>query len=177
MADVVGSAIKVEIDLNEMLPERYLGSDEEGPRYGPVSLYDAIIGAATDRLVGVGEKVLRERVEVEMREAVMREVDARLPAIIEEAFAAEVETGDGFASRKVSIRELIGRRVKEQCATGRGSFNSTVLDESIRKEVDSGLQAAFREEVEAARAAIKKRMTAKAAELLAAESLREVGIR
>jgi hypothetical protein len=172
------SAITVTIDPNEQLPDRYLGTDEDGPQYGPVSLYDAIITAATQRLVGVGEKVLKELVAEQMQEAVMREVDARLPAIIEAAFNEPVETGDGFSSHRKTMRELIGDRVKQEVRpmSDRYGHDST-LSKVLREQVEKALQREFAEEVATAKATIKKRVTAKAAELLAAESLREVGIR
>jgi hypothetical protein len=178
MSKTNGNAITVTIDPNAQLPDRYLGSDEDGPQYGPVSLYDAIIRDASAKLVGVGEKVLRELVTEQMQEAVMREVDARLPAIIEAAFNEPVEVGDGFSSHKKSMRELIGDRVKQECkprATNYG--NDTTLDKTMREHVERALATEFRAEVDAAKAQIRKRLTAKAAELIAAESLREVGIR
>lgn len=171
-------AITVEIDPNAMLPDRYLGSSEDGPEYGPVSLYDAIIGAAAARLVGVGEKVLVELVREEMLEGIVREVDARLPAIIDAAFAEEVETGDGFTSQKKSLRELIGDRVKQECRAKRDSYGSrTVLDKVMCETVDRALEAELRQEVGQAKARIREKLTTKAAELLAAETLREAGIR
>jgi hypothetical protein len=170
------AAITVEIDPHAMLPDRYLGTSEDGPQYGPMSLYDAIIGEASARLVGVGEKVLRELVAERMQEAIVRELDARLPAIIEAAFNEEIETGDGFTPRKKTLRQIIGDRVKSQCKSG-DHYNRTAFDNVVREQIDHGLKQEFAAEVMVARTAIKARVTAKAAELLAAESLREVGIR
>jgi hypothetical protein len=171
-------ALTVTIDPNEMLPDRYLCSGEDGPEYGPVTLYDAIIGAASAQLVGAGQKALVELVRETMLESVQREVDARLPAIIEAAFAEEVEMGDGFSSRKVSLRQVIGERVKSECAHSRDGYgHRTVLDEVMRKQVDSALHGELKADVDAAKAQLRAALQAKAAELLAAETLREAGIR
>jgi hypothetical protein len=56
------------------------------------------------------------------------------------------------------------------------SFNRTVLDEVIREQVDHSLKEVFTADVQAGKAKLREALQAKAAELLAAESLREAGI-
>jgi hypothetical protein len=51
MSATNGDALTVQIDPKAVLPNRYLGADEDGPHYGPVSLYDAIVERAAEMLV------------------------------------------------------------------------------------------------------------------------------
>lgn len=179
MSDILNTeTITVTIDPHKPLPTHNYGQDSQGEWHdGPVTLYDAIIQAAAAQLVGVGEKVLREVVEQEIKAAVVREIDARLPAIIEAAFAEDVETGDGWSSHKTTMRELIGERVKQQVRADRHGYNDSVLVKTMREHIDNALAKEFQEEIKAAKVAVRARVTAKAAELLAAESLSAVGIR
>jgi hypothetical protein len=170
--------IKVEIDPNAELPKRYLGTDEDGPHYGPMTLYECIIAAAVDRLVGVGTKQIRELIAGRVQESVVQQVDEALKPIIAEALTAEITVGDGFSERKTSVQDAIGERVREQTRlAGKHSYNRTVLDEVIREQIDYGLKEVFTKDVAEAKAKLRKSLTDKAAELLAAESLRDVGIR
>lgn len=171
------STITVEIDPNTELPARYLGSDEDGPQYGPMSLYDCIIKAAVDRLVGYGEKAVKALVNETLQDRIMAAVDERLPGIIEAAFAEKVEVGDGWSSQQKSVRELIGDRVRDQVKIDQHGFNRTVMGEVFRSEVDRSLSEELKAEVQAAKAELRETLQRKARELLATETLWEAGIR
>jgi hypothetical protein len=178
MSEASRSTITVEIDPTTPLPDRHLGSDEDGPQYGPVSLYDAIVAAAVDRLVGYGEKSVQKLVVEEMREGIARVLDERLPGLIEAALNEEVETGDGWTSKKSSLRAIIAEQIRREIKPSKDPYDGrTTFDKVLREQVEYGITQQFSEEIAQARAAIKAKMTAKAAELLAAESLRAVGVR
>lgn len=109
-------AIKVEIDLTETIPDRYLGSSEDGPLYGPVAIIDAIVDAAATKLVADGDKALRKLVATAMEERVAALLDAELPGIFEKALNDPVEISDEWGGRKKSktLSQIIGERARAQ---------------------------------------------------------------
>jgi hypothetical protein len=172
-------AITVEIDPTTELPSGYLGSDEDGAQYGPVTLYDAIVDTAAKYLVEKGGKDLRKVVAELVEQRVTEMIDAELPAIFEAALNEPLEVTDEWGGRKASktLREVIAERAREQMKPGRNSYNDTTMDKVIRDEVDRSLHTLLSKEVAAAKVAVKAKLTAKAAELLATETMRQAGIR
>lgn len=173
-------AITVTIDPTVRLPDRYLGSDEDGPKYGPVSLYDAIVDAAATQLVEGGKRGLRKSVAVQVEARVTAMLDEALPEIFEQALNESVEVTDEWGGTKKSktLSQIIGERARSQMEVKDRSYgNDTVMDKVIREQVDYAIGKMLEGEVKAAKEQIKARLKEKAAELLAVETLREAGIR
>lgn len=173
-------AITIQIDPNAKLQERYLGTDEDGPRYGPMSLYECIISAAVERLVGYGEKVVREKVGDLFNEQIQVELETRLPALIDEAFTESMTVKDGvFGPEKTkTFRDLLVEHARTQLQSKKGSYGSeTVFDKVVKEQVDYSLREILSGEVAEAKARIQKRLQEKAAEMLAADSAKAAGVR
>jgi hypothetical protein len=170
---------KVEIDPTTELPARYLGSDEDGSHYGPVTLYDAIVDAAATRLVDDQKRGLRKAVAVQVEQRIVAMLDAELPAIFQAALNEPMEITDewGGVKKSKTLAQVIGERARTQMEVKGRSYNDTVMDEVIREEVDYSLKEVLTKEVQAAKEHLKAQLREKAAELLAAESLREAGVR
>jgi len=165
-------AIHVEIDPHATLPERYLGADEDGPRYGPMSLYDAIICEAAHRLVEDAKKDglkedyrsltehVRQLRDEEIRAAVAPEIEAALSKPLRKTNQYGEATG-----ADTTLREMIGEEVRKQLAAPADRYDrkETVLQRVIKEEVDRALTDELKTALAAGKsevlAAVRKRGT------------------
>jgi hypothetical protein len=158
-------------------------------------LTDAIVEAAARQLL-YATSVDDEDHEVSYRNELARRLEGRVNEVIKDFAkeAAEPILRD-VLSRPLpqtdrygditndkggkTVAEAIGDEVRKQITEVHGNYDrrSSILSDLIKKEVDTAVRGALQDEINAARAAIKARMTQKAAELIASETLREAGIR
>lgn len=166
------TAITVEIDLDQPLPERYLGQDEDGPQYGPMSMRDSIIEAAARLLADRIEDNEIKAIGAGVKAKVNALVDARLAPLVEEAFAAEIVVTSewGVERQRTTLRQLIVDRAREQVTEPNQSYsrsNERVLGKVMREEIDRALTTELSAAVKAAKADLTKKLEATAAEVIA----------
>lgn len=163
-------AISVEIDPHAILPNRYLGSDEDGPHYGPVSLYDAIVNAAAQRLVKASEKQIREDISEKVDEQIGALLDARLGGMIDEALNGEITVTDewGGTRSQGTLREQIVKYAQSQLTvSSRNSYNrDTALDNAIKEHVGYSLSKELAEAVAGAKKKLLAELTKQTSEAL-----------
>lgn len=147
-------ALKVEIDPQVELPNRYLGSDEDGPHYGPMTLYDAIAETAAAKVLAKCEKGLTAAVGEAVEEKVAALLDERLEGIVQDALENKVEITDGWGAQREakSVRDLIAEHARGQLTVSRNSMNRTVLERVVSEEIDRTLHRELGEAVQAAKA-------------------------
>lgn len=170
----MSEVIKVEIDPAVKLPNRRVGTDEDGyPRYGEVTLHEAIVDAAATQLVDGARRGLAKAVAFQVEESVKRMLDAELPAIFERALNEPVAVSDEWGGKTKSkpLRDLIAEHAQKEMKVGSDHGRGTVMDMVVREEIESSLHKTLAEEVAAAKAQIRKRLAAKVAELLATGTL------
>lgn len=162
--------ITVDIDPTKELPERYLGSDEDGPRYGSMTLYDAIAEAAANQIVGKVEKKLATTIAERVNERIGELVDAKIPVLFEEALTEQLVVTDNWGGEreKGTLRELIVKQVQsELTVSSRNSYGETALDKVIKEHITYGLTGELSKAVEAAKADLVKKLRDKASEVMA----------
>lgn len=159
-----GTAIHVEIDPQLQLPERYLGTGEDGPQYGPMSLYDAIIETAAEKLVkrvttedGLKEGYLSlvERVR-RIRDEMIREAIA---PVIAEALAAPLAKTNEYGETtgpETTLRELIVKKSRDQLQQSKDRYGKplTILSQIMYDEIGSALDKELREAITEAKAEV-----------------------
>lgn len=163
--------ITVDIDPTTELPDRYLGSDEDGPQYGPMTLYDAIVETAAAKIVLRAEKDMARQVSEAVATRLEAMLDERLPAILEEALTGTLTVTDQWGGPKAqgSLRDLIVNHAKQQLVfRERGGLGrDTALTEVVRKEIDYRLSSELSEAVKEAKQQIVDRLRMKASDELA----------
>jgi len=142
---------------------------------------DAIIAAAVQSLIGYGEKYAREFIAKRIESAVSDAIADRLPSLIDDAFDATIEVGDDWSGTRQSktLRALVVERARKDLDLRdmRSSFDRSPAAKFIHEEIECIVRDDLKNEFNAARDAVRKKVTTKAAELLAAETMREAGIR
>lgn len=170
MATTKTDAISVEIDPKVALPDRYLGSDEDGPHYGPVNLYDAIVDAAASKLVTICEKDMRRDVSGRVGGAADALIAERLPGIIDEALNGQIVVTDQWGSERASgtLHEQIVKYAQSQLkVSSRGSYSAdTELDKAIKEHVGYSLSRELAEAVESAKKKLLGELTKQTSESL-----------
>lgn len=130
--------------------------DEEGDQYakGEQTVADLVAAQIVAKLVGDRSwPSLREQL-LEVRKDVLREA---LTPVIEEAMTSVFQKTNGYgepAGPKVTMREVIADEVKRLMTQPADSYNrdrGTVLEVTVRKEVESALGAEIRNAVKQAR--------------------------
>ena len=171
MSATNGDALTVQIDPKAVLPNRYLGSDEDGPQYGPVSLYDAIVERAAEMLVKQIEKDAKREIVEQVTDAARTLIDEKLPAIVEDALTGKLEVTDqwGHTTSKGTLREIMVKHAQEQLTLKdrNGYGRDTVMTEVVRKEIDYSLSGELSGAVQKAKATILKKVEDQAASALA----------
>lgn len=163
-------AITVEIDPHATLPDRYLGSDEDGPRYGPVSLYDAIVDATATKIARSCEDDMKTAVANQVSEAALQMIADKLPAIIDEILTGEIKVTDRWGATVScgTLRDEIVKYAQGQLTTS--SSNSygrqTELDKAIKEHVGYSLQKDLAEAVAGAKKKLLKALTDQTSETL-----------
>lgn len=171
MAENGNGALTVTIDPGAELPSRYLGSDEDGPHYGSMTLYDAIAETAAAKLLKLVEKDLRESLGERITAKVDELVEAEVPALFREALDGELTVTNDWGEKKASgtLREIIVKQMQGQLTVGnRNSYGSrTVLSEVIREEIDHTLKRDLGAAVAGAKADLVKKLQVEAGAVMA----------
>lgn len=162
--------IQVDIDPTATMQGRYLGSDEDGPRYEQVTLYGAIVTAAADRLVALCEKDMRKDIVERVGAAAEALISERLPGIIDEALTGTITVTDDWGAERSSgtLREQIVKYARGQLTvSGRGSYNrETELDKAIKDHVGYSLSRELGEAVTEAKKKLLGELTRQTSETL-----------
>lgn len=172
MPDPAPSTITVEIDPERELPERYLGSNEDGPIYGSITLIDAIVGAAAERLVGKVEEKLTEKVGFAVDEKIGLLLEERLPQIIDDVLGGDITVTDNWGAEKShgTLREAIVKHAQQELTIREGrslGMNETVLSKTIKEEIDRRLGSELSAAVKEAKELVTGKVREVAAEQLA----------
>jgi hypothetical protein len=177
MADQSSSAsqgaIKVEFDPQQPMPRRCVGRDEEGPIYEEMTLLDAVVDAAAEKMLrevrGGTDNDLRRRVEAVIDLKIEAILDPMLPGMVEEALKTEraVTNQWGETEKRMSLSGLMVQYAESQLKSSDNSFNETVLTKAMKEHVDYTLKRELTDAVLAAKSALLDRLRAQAAEVLA----------
>lgn len=166
------SALKIEIDPTQPLPEQYVGSDEDGPQYAPMSLYDAIVQTASEKLVKLCEEDIKKQIAQTVVEAITDETVKRIPAMVDEALAQPLVVTDnwGHERQRGTLRELMVKHAQEQLVvldSRQSRFNDTVLSKVIKDEIDYKLSSELSGAVKGAKVKMVKQLETRASEIIA----------
>lgn len=175
------NTITVTIDLDATIPTNSTQTGEDDWVDEPQTMRDLIVAEAARVVAGPIRKQAADDAAKMIREAAKTLIDVELAEVISAALREPQTVTDDWGHPKgiKSLNDIVRDRVASQSTVSRNSYRSdeTVFDKAIREQVDYALAKEFKAEIDAAKAAVRARLTAKASELLAAETLREAGVR
>lgn len=169
--------VTIALTLGTIVGERCLdaGSHEEPPEFEPITLLDAIVDRASERLV---EKVLRDdytsiRMRITetrdemIREAIAPSIAAAMDAPIQRTNEYGERRGEPTTMRQVVI-DAVHNEARAQLRTGNnGNYNKTILQQLLDQTVPKVLAKELGDEVAAAKATLRAAMQKSASQALA----------
>lgn len=164
--------ITVDIDPNAPMPARYLGSDEDGPHYAEMTLYDAIAESAAAKIVKSVDDKLKNDITERITEKIGELVDAKIPELFEQALDAELVVTDrwGNETKQGTLRELIVNEIQGNLRVKKPDgfdYERSALDEVVKKHIRHTLTSDLSKAVDEAKAELTKKLRDEAGRVMA----------
>jgi hypothetical protein len=174
--------IDVRLKLTTELPERYLGTGEDGPQYGPMTLADAIVSEAA-RLILLELRDDARKAFKAATDAAIAEVTRETVAEVVRATLAEpIQARSTYGTPQgdpLPLREHLAGEVRDALKLTRNASSryddsplAKIVHDEARKVVAEDLKAAM----DTARQQVRDAIRDQAAELVAQAARRAVGV-
>lgn len=144
------------------------GSYDEPPAYEPVSLGAAVVEAIAERLINE----VRADIRNEVRAAVQPAIETEVSAIVRDTLTGEIRRGNRWGEavgEPTTLRDMLADDVanylNEPARRDRYDQRKGGFRELLRNTVDEVMSKELGEEIATARAAVRKEVANKAAEL------------
>lgn len=123
---------------------------------------------------------LERRLESAILDVIREQAAAAAPGIVETMLSEGVRRTDTWGDPRgepVPLRALIAEKAKEALTYPAGQRGTNAITRFMNDAVDKALTGELQAELDAAKAALREQLTAKAAELLAASTARDAGVK
>lgn len=165
--------VEVTIDLANL--HRYVGTDEDGPHYEPMTLEEAVLAETGRVLAGrVAKDVNVHELARVARTSLEERIRTELEPLVGEALTQAITPTNTYGEpirEATTLRELIVARALEELTTpkerGYGKPRSTLVQHIIAEEVGLALRQELTEAIAEARKEVVAAVRAKGAEVIA----------